>query len=325
MLRRMILCLALLLGPSVQAAPSAKPDLAEFKLYCLKYRAQEGFQALMAPQIGAVTEIPTWALANNQTRFSFLAFRKRLKKVFRKWPQAYINKNTDKWVFPDPPGAQATPVGDKMRGIYYRGRVYIVDGHHRALTAIYLGLDTVPIHVSDDLSAVLTPTEFEEYLDHERLSYLIDFRGNAVSRIDFCDMADDPNLNLARLLIGRVAEEQTDRNDRPELAVKGHQLVLGLKSENDIPFLEFEIADALRRAGVEWDNNMETDIPMVKLRKFLKILKRAATQPGSRLKEVVLLDEPRAIHEIEQFLKISAHLQKNECQRQLISAKKPSQ
>lgn len=314
-LRVVTLGLGLFFWFAANAAPSRDPSLREFRQYCREHRARPEHLRLSAPQIGTLAYFPTWALEGSQARFSWASFKRKLAKGWEFELGAYADKKRDKWVFTHDDYRSFYPPSRAIKAVYYRGALHVVDGHHRALISTYLGAETLPVEIIDDKSA-LSPAKFRREMESQNKSYFRDHKGQHVGLVDLCEMADDPNLELARILIGRI--DITFVNDEMKLEnLRGPRWTIGLKSELDIPFLEFEVADALRRAGIEWNNESESSLSYSQLEEFLEILKQEAKKPRSRLKKVLLFDEPSRASKLKLREILQKHLNKIGCEAAL--------
>lgn len=307
--------LGLIFGFCAHAAPSRNPGFREFHEYCQQHRTKPQHLRLTAPEIGTIAHFPTWSLQGSQARFSWASFKRKLQKGLEFEPNAYIDKNLNKWVFGQDNHRAFYPLTKAIKAIYYRGELFIVDGHHRALISTYLGAETIPVEIIGDKSD-LSPMQFRRQMEREKKSYFRDHNGKAVDVVDLCSMLDDPNLELARILIGRV--DVTFKKQRLILTnLRGSRWTIGIKTEQDMPYLEFEVADTLRRHGIAWDNSNDPDISYVKLEKFLEILKEEAKRPGSRLKNVLLFDKPSRASKLNLREILQEHLIKIGCEKLL--------
>jgi hypothetical protein len=312
MRKRLFLSLALVFGVSAWAVPSLKPDIAELRKFCRAHRVGASEFFLEAPEVGRVTYLPTVALDATQGRFSLTAIQRKLKKSFKAEPDAYVDEKHDQWVFTHDHGRSFFPSSKNIKGIYYRGRLYITDGHHRSLISAYIGAETIPVKVIADFSQRFSPTQFWDYLERNGLSYFRNYRGQATQRVELCEMVDDPNLELARMLIAR-ADVRFDRGRVVVEEVRGKKWVIGMKTDEDIPFLENEVADALHRRGVEWDADFR-DPDKKDLREFLAMLEDARKRPESRLRQVLLFDQPRRVADLDSETLLLEHLRDRGCE-----------
>jgi hypothetical protein len=312
----LLLGLALSTTFSFARAPSPAPDLAEFIKTCHNHRQDATMTE--APIVDKISYIPTWAMEANQGRFSWAALQRKMGDGLDVDTDAYVDKKEDEWVFNFNRGRSFYPSDKAIKGIYYRGRVYIVDGHHRALISTYIGAETIPVRIIADLSKKYSPAKFQEYMADNNLSYNKNYRGAKTSPVDLCDMEDDPNLELARMLVAKADVELVGGKLKIG-KLSGEKWILAVKTGEDIAFLEFEIADALRRAGIEWKNSWSAELDKDKLKKFLEYLQNSAKNPNSRLRQVLLFSKPKKLEDIDsdQILK---HLVEIGCDKTLRSA-----
>lgn len=313
---RIAVGLALSICIVTEAAPSRSPDLGEFMLYCREHRRLNNDLRLAAPKVGAIAFFPTWALDSNQGRFSWASVQRKLSKGFEFETDAYVDKKQDQWIFSHDRSRSFYPARKHIRGIFYRGRIFIIDGHHRALISTYLGADTIPVQIVGDLSERFSPKELGEYLGRKNLSYNRNSRGRATEPVDLCEMVDDPNLELARILLTRV-DVQFSRGRLNIENVRGKKWTIGAKTDEDIPFLEFEVADSLRRAGVKWNDDYSDDLGKSKLKKFLRILEASARNSKSRLSEVLLFERPSRVAKMDLHELLLPHLINIGCEQAL--------
>ncbi|MGZ3723801.1 MAG: ParB-like protein [Bdellovibrionales bacterium] len=316
-MRRLATGLALLISIVAQAAPSRNPDLSEFMRYCREHREQTVTEQFEAPRVGSISFLPTAALQSNQGRFSWASTKRKLRQTVEDDAGAYGQKKNGEWVLANNRGTSFYPREKAIRGIYYRGKIFIVDGHHRALISTYLGAETIPVHIIANLSRRFTPEQLTEYMAKNDYSYFLNYQRQKISPVDLCDMQDDPNLELARSLIARV--DVTFKNGQLVYGkVRGKAMVIGIKTDEDIPFLEIEVADALRRAGVEWQDEFEHDFSKKELEDFLVILGVAAYRnANSRLRKVLLFDKPTRVADLDLHDALLAHLQDLGCEKAL--------
>lgn len=292
------------------------PSLKEFKALCREHHGEGALKAFPAPEVGDIVFAPTSNIINNQGRFSWAAVIRKTRKMFGNDSKAYAEKKKGKWHFKYDDGRSAFPKKKAIRGIYDRGRIYIDDGHHRALISAYLGSQTIPVQIIADISqANYSPEQVRAYMERSGHSYFRNYRGSLTNPVDLCDMVDDPNLELARLLMGRIDVDVED-GDISSSESDESRLVLGLKSHMDISFLEFYVADALRRAGVEWDNDNSPDIEKSELKTYLTILRDAAARnPNSPLRKVFLFEKPTRMADLDlRDHRLTAHLRNLSCE-----------
>ena len=298
--------LALVLGLTAWAGVDLKPKPATFREVCRENRGDSARFLLGPPPVGSVDFFPGQALEATQTRFSFSRFRHALGKSVKEEPD---------WFAHD--GARSLYSMEKrIKVVFYRFKLYIVDGHHRALISTYLGAQTIPAEVIADLSE-LTPAEFRQTMEARGWAHWRDFRNEEMSPLDLCEMIDDPNFQLARLIIRRVRVSWRGDQLRLERST-GADRPVAVKINGDIPFFENHIADALRRGGVEYDDHRyESEFSKSELTLFARILLESAREKSSPLPNVLLFDRPRDVAKLELEQIIFEHMRKNTCESDL--------
>lgn len=314
--------------------PPLKPSREEFREFCRYYREQgrksKSTARIPRPKIGSgVAFVPVAAVEAGQNRFSFIRLTAALKKLSK-----LENLDNDKarnagYIAAYDHGRSFFPKYRKTTGLYYRGKVYILDGHHRALLSTYLGAETMPMEIIADWSH-LDPDAFLVEMYNHGYSYFLNYMGEPQNPLDLCDLLDDPYLALARELLLRVdiqvkviklKKKAKNKGAMPKYKIKildrrGSSLPIAIKINRDIPFLEFEIADRLRRAGVQW-NSADTLTPEIE-QKFLEILNQR--NDSERFAQVLLLEYPTFVEELdnEQLEKMLLnHINRVRCEHQL--------
>lgn len=308
---------------SVNKAPRSaippRPDLETFRKICREHRAQASNFLIDAPEVGTVDYFPTYAIEGNQSEFSLESMNRKLTKTLDKEHLA-TGEDHEPWVLPFPKNGtnqnQALyPIAKKIRGIFYRGKIYVVDGHHRALNSIYVGAKLIPVMIVDNLSA-LTPQEFEDHMDTNYMSYFRSPSGRRLKRVDICEMIDNPLLEFVRQVFERL--DFKFEFGRLELSnIRGSEWVIGFKTDEDMAFLEIEMAHALMRGNFSWQPGQP--IELHHLAEALEIFKKdAAERPKSRLSEVLLFDAPMLMAELDLPKLVMRHLEERSCQDKLI-------
>lgn len=120
----------------------------------------------------------------------------------------------------------------------------LVDGHHDVLSSLHLEAGTVPVNVVEDVSD-LSADEFWQEAENRGWSYLYTISGEKASPpSSFADLIDDPNRYFAALIARKFKLD-----DDGSYVSKGAEYPLWVKVNNDIPFIEFKISNALYEAG----------------------------------------------------------------------------
>jgi hypothetical protein len=285
---------------------SFKPDWDLFQSLCRQHR--QSAEVSQSLHKGTVTFVPVGALEATQTRFSFERFLAALKKVKKAVKKPWTNDG----------GRSAYPIERATAGILYRGKIYITDGHHRALVSTYLGAESIPVQIIDVVPDRVRPKRFFQNLSAQGLSYYKTYQDEELAPVDLCEMENDDYLLLARLLLLRV-DLNYDNGRITLLDVRGNQKnPIAIKVNRDIPFLEFEIADRLRRAGFQWQPGQE--LTRKTLRHVLAILK--AYRDGSRLEQVLLLGHPTSMAKLKVPKVVSRFLKVHPCEYKLMNSDK---
>ncbi len=301
---------------STPPAPTGTPDWAEFRYFCQIHRSDAQSVTVERPPIGEVSFIPVRALQNQQTDFSFVRLMQQMQKAL-KHKDAEYSKKRGQWILPHDGGRSLFDKETDLVGIFYRGRVYLADGHHKALASIYIGAETAPVAIIDDWSKK-PPREFAQAMADAGYSHWINVRGQSVSPVDFCSMVDNPNLMLARMLIRRIVAEGYGKKLIISVG-SGSQMPIALKINHDIPFLEREIADALSRAGVLFDDTRtDEDIGKKERREYLDILRKVARR-HPRLGKVLLLAKPSKVESLDLEAILREHLALPGCEDKLLA------
>ena len=324
-MRLLILLIALLVGASAWSkdsykAPSERPDWTEFQHFCRLHRSATEGDYLPRKPSESTLYVPIGVIEGSQSRFSFKRFLDTMAKDLTKGDDPpHFSRKFGHWVFPYDDGRSFYPLRKALQGYFYRGKIYLDDGHHRALISLYTGADTVPVHILPSKWAEqLSPKQFHAEMERRGLSRFRNFRGEPMKSRDLCEMVDDPNLMLARYLMRKV--EVSFENGQLQVELKGgSHMPIAIKISNDIPYWEYELADPLHRAGVRFDDRRDDrDMGYKERRTYLEILQRAARRnPHSRLNEILFLDEPTPVDELKVKKLVLEHLERHSCERLL--------
>lgn len=297
-----------------KGTPSLKPSQAEFREFCAQHRQAAARFKLPTPKLNEVIWVPVHALEASQTRFSFDRVLAAMDKLVKNEGLDEDKGRKKGYQPPHNNGSSFYPKKRKTTGLYYRGKLFILDGHHRALISTYLGAETIPMEVLADWSHK-SPDVFLKDMHEYGYSYLMDANGNPSAHRDLCDLLEDPYLMLARKLMLRVDLKFKSDGTAKLLEIRGSDQPIAIKINRDIPFFEFEIADRLRRAGVTWQNGEK--ISNKRLHEFLEILR--TQRESSRFAQVLLLDEPTYVKDLELLEMITDHIKVYNCEHQLMS------
>lgn len=298
--------LLLLLSVSTWAKPSLTPSLDEFREICRSRRSESLDFTIRAPEKGMHDFFPVAALDGTQNFFSHARFTHSLGKAIAEEGQA-LSHDDKKSMY---------GFNKKIKAVFYRGRLHIVDGHHRALISIYWGAKTLPVEILDVFPDRLSPRAFRRIMTRRGWGKWRDAFGQVLTPVDLCDMENDPNLQFARLVIRRVSVAlQSGRLTIKKS--KGAKIAIAIKINSDVPFFEFLIADALTRAGFVFDDRRtEEDLSFEELERALEILQADARLDSSPLKQLLLLDRPQDVAKhLEEI--VFTHLREKACEHQL--------
>ena len=116
----------------------------------------------------------------------------------------------------------------------------LIDGHHDVLASIQLKAKKVPIKIIADLSH-LPLEQFWREAEKNGWAYLYTIDGKrSMPPARFSDLTDDPNRYFAAI----TAQKYTSNGDG-SFTSKGAEYPLWIKVGKDIPFIEFQVANAL--------------------------------------------------------------------------------
>ena len=293
----------------------SKLDHQTFRERCEAYRHLNRQNLDRVPPVGSVDYYPTGSVEAGQTRFSFKHLRKAMRKAIKERKGAYFDKHLDTWIFAHDDRRSAFSRERAAGAVYYKGRLYLFDGHHKALISTYLRAPRLPIKIEANWSH-LSEEEFFARMRQGPYHYAHwqNHLGERVDPVDLCALDNDPNLLLARYLLVRV-DAHLDPEGRLILEnPRGAERPIAIKINNDIPFYEFEIADALRRHGVNFDERRrETDLTSRERRDYMTFLRFERDRPGSRLNRILLLDVPKTFDKLNLPRLISDHVTKVDC------------
>ena len=184
----------------------------------------------------------------------------------------------------------AGPIFDQMRSHYPLEKAkkvlqtkygpLLLDGHHAVLASEDLQGRTFPIEWGEDYTHLEGAKLWNE-LESKGLTYFHNFQGHRQVISSFKDMQDDPNRFLASLIAHRLDGEE----DSPESIPK-----IWAKPPISVPFLEFHLADALYRHGINFIITSPPQVDAVlekKIRQVLRYEKEQGNNP--MLKKVELI------------------------------------
>ena len=175
------------------------------------------------------------------------------------------------------------------------GKVYLVDGHHKALLSLYFRATDIPVKIIADWSSTeespLDEAEFRHRMVQQFYAYPNDAEGEPVDHFyEINQLQDEPNLYLARLLIQKV-KTTISLESMQLLEVSGSNRPLILKLNEGLPFIEFYIAALLKKYGIMYDSEWGKHIPPRVQKKIRALLKDEAKSTTTPLRDAILLDD----------------------------------
>lgn len=273
----------LLLAATSQGHATDIEPLDDFRALCRERLARLESSPLTSPIApGTVDFFPLGQIVAGQTRFSYTWYLKRMKKSLKNYPGPEL---------PYADGRSAHPIADPAFGVVYEGMIYLFEGHHQILVNLVRGGAVAPVQILADWTGRFSPSEFDAERVRLGLSHQKNAQGKVLPALNWCDLIDDPNLPLARLLILKVKADLRDGKAVVN-SVKGASQPLVIKLNVGLPFEELIIADALTRAGVKYDGQ---ELTHRQLKLYLKVLKstNARLPRGQRL---ILVEKVRESH-----------------------------
>lgn len=259
--------------------------LSNFK--CLKAETSFKFE------VGVTQFVPLSLIKASQPGFTAIKLVDELREAVDRYGVEMTEKGP---VLRD--GRSVYPPHKKAFGVVYDGRVYLLDGHHKALISLYFNAHSMPVEIIADWTRnssgkLRTEAEFREKMTDPKNAYAYPFdsEGAPTSQFfDLCDLRDDPNLYLARLLIQKVkATVSLESLQVREVSGSDHPLIL--KLNEGVPFLEFYIAATLSREGITYEREWRKDIPDKVRTQIRKALQEEVERDNSPLRRIILLDD----------------------------------
>ncbi len=253
---------------------------------------------------------PTKNVVATQPRFAFQKFKNSLAGHIDKH-EAEWDPVQRKYLFQHDGGQSLYPQESKIKGVVYRGKFYIVDGHHRALESVYTGSTTIPVEVLETIDSHVPWEKFLAYMEDEKLVYSHTPEGEP-KFYDLCDMKDDPNLFLARLITLRATiDPETGKVTHIDGQAKRPLII---KINRGRTRQEYDIARIAAKLEIEYHESWGNTVPRLVLEKLAKAFKDEGWGKDGR---VILLDgsQTRAELDINQIVK--KHFKKYDCEEVL--------
>jgi hypothetical protein len=277
------------LASDAPTSNALNPDLETFNKIVKKNWKEKVAEKEPLPkiEIGSVQYLPPEVLKASQQEFTFIKITDEIQEVTEKFRTEYDAKTkTFKFAFDQ--GRSALPTQKAAIGILHRGKIYLVDGHHKVLLSLYLNAETIPVHVLEDWSD-FSPLEFRKKMIEQGYAYAYDKNGDPIDRFsDFDEMKDNPNLFLSRLLIQKV-KGGIELEKFNIYSVSGAKKPLILKFNEGLPFVEYFIADLLAENDIIYDPEWERKVPKPVRKQIRALLEEEAQNPKSLLRDVILV------------------------------------
>lgn len=244
-------------------------------------------------EVGVTQFVPLSLIKASQPSFTAIKIIEELQEAVDKFG---VDKTAVGFAIRD--GRSVYPPHKKAIGVVYNDRVYLLDGHHKAIVSLYFSSPTMPVEIIADWTKnskgeVRTEADFREKMIHPENAYAypLDAQGTETNQFfDLCELKDDPNLYLARLLIQKVkAEVSLESLQIRGVGGSSHPLIL--KLNEGVPFLELYIAATLKRGGIDYKTEWGKLIPERIRRQIRDILAEEVSRPGSPIERIILLED----------------------------------
>lgn len=238
-------------------------------------------------EVGVTQYVPLSVLMASQPSFTSI-------KALAELDEAHVRFLTDDQLSFHQ-GRALLPPTKYAVGIAYNGKVYLVDGHHKALLSLYFGATDIPVKIIADWSskpeAPLSEAEFRHRMVEQFYAYPNDAEGEPVDHFyEINQLQDEPNLYLARLLIQKV-KTTISLESMQLLEVSGSNRPLILKLNEGLPFIEFYIAALLKKNDIKYDSEWGKHIPPRTQKKIRTLLKKESRETDTPLRDAILLDD----------------------------------
>lgn len=214
-----------------------------------------------------------------------------------------------RWILGHDDGRSVVPSNDPIQVIKGRQGYVIVDGHHDAYLSLFLGARTIAVHVQEDLSH-LSKVAFWAALKKRKL-VLLSASPESLARKapGFRSVTDNPNRFLAALVALKVS---VDEKSGAILKIKGAKDPAWIKVNNGIPFIEFEIAEKLSNAGIEYDPKWGSSVPADVVERVRSVFLHTSDPGLLALPAVSTAEEGRLLR--DEPARLSALLRSHSCQ-----------
>jgi hypothetical protein len=240
---------------------------------------------------GEAVWVSTGDLVATQPRF---AYEKVRQSIDKHTDRHGAEESDGDYTFTNNDKKALYPLTSAIEVVAYRGKFYIIDGHHRWLTSVYTGAPTVPVVVVENWTRI---KKFENFVARmEAAGYVYGHAEDGTAEFYTpCELKNDPNLYLARLLTLTVKwDTEKKRIRNPQGAGKAFLI---LKIDRGITRQEFEVADLLRRNGIVYQAEWGDKIPADVMVEIAEILQKVEWAKGDR--RVMVFKKPQTLSKTE--------------------------
>jgi hypothetical protein len=206
----------------------------------------------------------------------------------------------NKWKFAHDNGRSSVPLKDPIQVIRGPQGFVVTDGHHDVFLSLYLGAEQIAVEVKDDLSHIPDEDFWIQMKQRQLVLLNADAKTLARNLPEMPAVLDNPNRYLAGMTALKIKAQGLDAQKGERLLVtqaKGSKAPLWIKVNGSIPFIEFEIARALKDAGVVYQREWGKDVPPDVLEHARKAMATAqASDQYPQLKRIwVISDQAQAV------------------------------
>lgn len=257
------------------------------RLYELRQRPQEQVALEPVPsrlQPGSTFYVSVTRLIRGQEEISVDNTLSKLRERVA-LNDVRFDETSGEWKLAHHEGRSSVPLNDPLLVVVGPQGYVVADGHHDLYLALYLGARTVPVQVLEDLSA-LSPVEFWRAVQARKLVLLTQTPEElAANPPDTAIVRDNPNRYLAALLALKVKTHHGASGELEIKLMKGAKRPAWLKVDGSVPFIEFELAAILARAGIQYDPAWGEAVPD-------EVIDRAIEALGAHDRELALRGVP---------------------------------
>ncbi len=246
-----------------QSTQPAKSQPAEYIERAAQNQALLSSETSPQVAVGETAFFPLKNLIRGQDEISVDNIEAKLRaKVEAKEMPWSADQN--KWLFPFDVGRSLNPLVDPILVVLGPQGPVIIDGHHEFYLALSTGAQSIAAFVKADLSH-LEQLQFWREMANRKFTLLAAAPSELARQIPSTDsVRDNPNRYLASLLALKVSA-----------VVRGAGDAAWFKFDKGIPFVEFEIAEVLKQAGIVYAPSWHETVPAQVTQAARKALMRA--------------------------------------------------